>query len=135
MKNFYAFLLFSGLFLASCSNDDASGGPMTPPDPEPVEYTSGSADFSNYVAVGNSLTAGYSDAALFFDGQDASFPNMLATNFSLAGGGEFNIPYMADNLGGAGQPTYPVLCLRLSGTNARKRNGIYGDLQLLIRAI
>jgi lysophospholipase L1-like esterase len=101
MKNFYAFLLFSGLFLASCSNDDASGGPMMPPDPEPVEYTSGSADFSNYVAVGNSLTAGYSDAALFFDGQDASFPNMLATNFSLAGGGEFNIPYMADNLGGA----------------------------------
>ncbi len=74
---------------------------MTPPDPEPVSYTSGSADFTTYVAVGNSLTAGYSDAALFIDGQEASFPNMLATNFALVGGGAFNIPFMADNLGGA----------------------------------
>lgn len=101
MKKFYAFLMFSGLLLASCSNDDGGTGPMPTPDPEPVEYTSGSADFSNYVAVGNTLTAGYSDAALFIDGQEASFPNMLATNFALAGGGAFTIPFMADNLGGA----------------------------------
>jgi len=99
MKKLLALFGF-GLLLVSCSNDDNGG--ITPPDgPEDIEYTSGSADFSNFVAVGNSLTAGYSDAALFIDGQTASYPNMMASNFALAGGGAFNIPFMADNLGGA----------------------------------
>jgi lysophospholipase L1-like esterase len=105
MKKLFALLAFMGLFLSSCNNDDTAVN--TTPPPEPVNYTSGSADFSNYVAVGNSLTAGYSDAALFIDGQTNSFPNMLAQNFALAGGGAFTIPFMADNLGGAtlgGQP-------------------------------
>ena len=63
-------------------------------------YTSGEADFSNYVAVGNSLTAGYADNALYIEGQLNSFPSMLADKFSLAGGGDFNQPLVADNLGG-----------------------------------
>jgi lysophospholipase L1-like esterase len=99
MKKLLALLTFFGLFLVSCSDDDT--GITTPPPPDPINYTSGTADFSNYVAVGNSITAGYSDNALFIDGQTASFPNMLAGNFALAGGGSFNIPFMADNLGGA----------------------------------
>ncbi|MCR9227982.1 MAG: G-D-S-L family lipolytic protein [Flavobacteriaceae bacterium] len=97
MKKFYAFLPFLGLFLIACE-DDTNLPETTGPDP--VEYTSGSADFSNYVAIGNSLTAGFSDNALFIDGQTASFPNMLASNFALVGGGSFEIPFMADNLGG-----------------------------------
>ena len=97
MKKFYAFLPFLGLFLIACE-DDTTLPETTGPDP--VEYTSGTADFSNYVAIGNSLTAGFSDNALFIDGQTASFPNMLAANFALAGGGNFEIPFMADNLGG-----------------------------------
>lgn len=96
MKKLYALLPFLGLFLIACEDDT----PIDTPDPTPVEYTSGTADFSNYVAIGNSLTAGFSDNALFIDGQTASFPNMLATNFALAGGGSFEIPFMADNLGG-----------------------------------
>lgn len=97
MKKFYAFLPFLGLFLIACEDD------TTPPEttgPDPVEYTSGTADFTNYVAIGNSLTAGFSDNALFRAGQEDSFPNMLAANFALAGGGSFEIPFMADNLGG-----------------------------------
>jgi lysophospholipase L1-like esterase len=97
MKKFYAFLPFLGLFLIACEEDTVVPEPAGP---DPVEYTSGTADFSNYVAVGSSLTAGYSDNALFIDGQTASFPNMLASNFALAGGGSFEIPFMADNLGG-----------------------------------
>mgnify|MGYP001628069670 CR=1 FL=1 len=97
MKKFYAFLPFLGLFLIACEEDTVVPEPAGP---DPVEYTSGTADFSNYVAVGSSLTAGYSDNALFVDGQTASFPNMLASNFALAGGGSFEIPFMADNLGG-----------------------------------
>lgn len=97
MKKYFALLPFLGLLLTSCEEDS----PITTVDPVPVEYTAGSADFSKYVAVGNSLTAGFSDNALFIAGQEASFPNMLASNFALVGGGEFKIPLMADNLGGA----------------------------------
>ena len=99
MKKILALLALFGFVLISCSDDDGIS-PVTPEQPEPVNYTSGSANFSNYVSVGNSLTAGYSDSALFIDGQTASFPNMLASNFALAGGGDFSIPFMADNLGG-----------------------------------
>lgn len=100
MKKFLSFAGFLGLLFISCSDDDTIPEEMTMT-PDPVVYTSGSADFSNYVALGNSLTAGFSDAALFRAGQVASFPNMLAQNFALAGGGDFNIPFMADDLGGA----------------------------------
>lgn len=97
MKKFYALLPFLGLFLIACEEDTT---PTNPPGPDPVEYTAGTADFTKYVAVGTSLTAGFSDNALFRAGQEASFPNMLASNFALVGGGAFEIPFMADNLGG-----------------------------------
>ena len=100
MKKFLSLAGFLGLLFVSCSDDDTVVDDMTMT-PDPVVYTSGTADFSNYVALGNSLTAGFSDAALFRAGQVASFPNMLAQNFALAGGGDFNIPFMADDLGGA----------------------------------
>lgn len=106
MKKFLTILPIIGLLFVSCSDDDPAIDPA-PIDPTPVTYTSGSADFSTYVAVGASMTAGLSDGALFIDGQTASYPNMLASNFALAGGGAFNIPFMADNLGGMtlmGQP-------------------------------
>lgn len=109
MKKFYAFLPFLGLFLIACEDDT----PIDAPDPTPVEYTSGTADFTNYVAIGNSLTAGFSDNALFEDGQLASFPNMLAGNFALAGGGSFEIPLMADNLGGMTLGGNPIAGNRL----------------------
>lgn len=113
MKKFLALLLIPSFLLISCSEDDTTAGPGNPNEPEPVNYTSGSADFSNYVALGNSLTAGYSDGALFIDGQNASYPNMLATNFALAGGGSFSIPLMADNLGGAKLGGTQILSNRL----------------------
>ena len=100
MKKFPALLLMTGLVLVSCSDDDDvivdNGGMMD----DPITFTSGSANFSNFVALGNSLTAGFSDNALFIAGQEASLPNMLASNFALAGGGAFTQPLMADNLGG-----------------------------------
>src|SRR5699024_12792240 len=63
-------------------------------------YDSGSANLSSFVAVGNSLTAGYANNALYKSGQENSFPNILASRFALAGGGEFKQPMMADNYGG-----------------------------------
>lgn len=67
----------------------------------------GSADFSHYVAIGNSLTSGFSDGALYKEGQTKSFPVMLAARMQQAGGGNFNVPYMpADGNGndGSGDP-------------------------------
>lgn len=63
-------------------------------------YSSGTADFSKYVSVGNSLTAGYADGALYITGQENSYPNIMAQQFAFAGGGEFTQPLMDDNLGG-----------------------------------
>lgn len=63
-------------------------------------YDSGSANFSNFVAVGNSLTAGFADNALYITGQQNSYPNILAGQFEFAGGGDFTQPLMSDNLGG-----------------------------------
>ncbi len=63
-------------------------------------YTSGEADFSNFVAVGNSLTAGFADNALYLQGQVNSYPNIMAQQMELAGGGEFRQPLVNDNLGG-----------------------------------
>jgi hypothetical protein len=63
-------------------------------------FDGGDADYSNYVALGNSLTAGFADGALYITGQENSYPNIMAQQFSFVGGGEFSQPLMADNLGG-----------------------------------
>ena len=63
-------------------------------------YSSGTADLSKYVSVGNSLTAGYADGALYITGQDNSYPNIMAQQFVYVGGGDFTQPLMNDNLGG-----------------------------------
>lgn len=55
--------------------------------------TAGTLDFSNFVAIGNSLTAGFADGALFNEGQANSFPNLLAGQFaSVDASVEFNQP-------------------------------------------
>tara|TARA_R110002050_G_scaffold110892_1_gene223551 strand:+ start:42713 stop:44341 length:1629 start_codon:yes stop_codon:yes gene_type:complete len=64
------------------------------------ELTAGSADFSNYVSLGNSLTAGFTDNALFIASQQNSLPNLLSQKFALVGGGNFTQPLMNDNFGG-----------------------------------
>lgn len=64
------------------------------------ELNSGSADFSNYVAVGASFTSGFTDGGLFIAGQENSFPNTLSKQFAKVGGGTFTQPLMNDNTGG-----------------------------------
>lgn len=86
-------LCLVSLTIMACASDDDAGA-------DAIVYTSGSADFSKFVTVGNSLTAGYTDGALYIKGQENAYPNIMAQQFSLAGGGEFTTPYMSDNLGG-----------------------------------
>lgn len=95
IKNF-KWIVIASVALASCSQDveDTSGI-----QPE-VVVSKGAADFSKYVALGNSLTAGFSDGALFKEGQKNSYAKLMADQFATVGGGEFTIPYMNDNTGG-----------------------------------
>lgn len=96
IKNIKWLLLVSLTFVA-CNEDDEVVTYNTS-DGQPL--TSGSANFSKYVALGDSFAAGYSDNALFIEGQKGSYPSVLAGQFALAGGGEFKVPFMADNVGG-----------------------------------
>ena len=78
----------------ACSEEITDEGSIEEP------LGAGSADFSKFVAVGNSLTAGFSDGALFIKGQENAYPNILAKEFAKVGGGAFKTPFMNDNLGG-----------------------------------
>ena len=93
IKNFKWLVLVSLTFVACTNNDD------TTVVEEPV--VAGSANFTKYVALGDSFAAGYSDGALFKTGQEGSYPNLLAQQFAQVGGGAFTIPFCGDdNLGG-----------------------------------
>ncbi len=71
---------------------------------EPVEleaFVQGNANFSTYVSLGNSLTAGFADGALYKVTQENSTPAILAQQFAALGnGGAFTQPLMNDNIGG-----------------------------------
>ncbi|MBD8082933.1 SGNH/GDSL hydrolase family protein [Chryseobacterium caseinilyticum] len=73
-----------------------------------IAVTSGEANFTTYVALGNSLTSGYRDNALYIDGQNESYPSMIAAQMQRAGGGAFVQPLMADNNGGLVFGTTPI---------------------------
>ncbi|MCL9803925.1 G-D-S-L family lipolytic protein [Flavobacterium amniphilum] len=90
IKNFKWLFLVSLTFVA-CGDDDAKVDETVSP---------GTADFSKYVALGDSFAAGFSDNALFKLGQETSYPSILAGQFEAAGGGDFTIPFMNDNIGG-----------------------------------
>lgn len=58
--------------------------------------SNGEVDFSRYIAVGNSLTAGYADGGLYLEGQQNSFPEILAKQFKAVGGGDFSSPFFSE---------------------------------------
>ncbi len=96
MNTKYIWLLLLLLGFTACETDD-SGNTM---EETAVPLTGGSADFTNYVAVGASITAGFTDGALFIASQENSFPNILSQQFAELGGVELTQPLMNDNIGG-----------------------------------
>ena len=88
-------------FTTSCETDFDT-------DVQDIVVTKGEADFSKFISLGNSLTSGYRDGALYSGGQNESFPSMMAMQMKLAGGGEFKQPLMPNNVGGfIGLPGLP----------------------------
>jgi lysophospholipase L1-like esterase len=90
LNNKYILAISAAFILNACT--------YTAPEPaenpfEVANTSAGSLDLSKYVAVGNSLTAGYLDGALFDYGQKNSFPAILAKQFALVNGNQpFNQP-------------------------------------------
>jgi len=73
--------------------------------------SSGTADFSTYVAVGDSYTAGYTDGALSAYGQDNSFANIISTQLKSVGGQSFSMPLIPEtkSIGSAGNGSYKLV--------------------------
>ena len=49
-------------------------------------------DVTRYVALGDSITSGYTDGALCYYGQQNAYPKLIAEQFKLIGGGPFKQP-------------------------------------------
>ncbi|GAB2947095.1 SGNH/GDSL hydrolase family protein [Hymenobacter coalescens] len=91
-------LALLGLALGSCQ-----------PELEAPKADAGSLNFSSYVAVGNSLTAGYMDGGLYNEGINNSYPALLAQQFAKTGRGPsgFVLPLFDANFSdGSGYATF-----------------------------
>jgi hypothetical protein len=56
----------------------------------------GEADFTGMIAVGGNDAAGFMNGAFYINGQDNSFPALLASQLALTGGGAFNQPDLSE---------------------------------------
>ena len=101
MKNIKIYLLAllaSGVMFTSCDEDDVLIQQRKDDNPLPVvtdpSGTNGSVTLTKYVSLGNSITAGFMDGALYTNGQANSFANLLGQQFQISGvgGGSFNQP-------------------------------------------
>lgn len=95
----YIWLLFLITVLTACDVNNSLDEIVETPIELPA-LTAGTADFSNYVAIGASFTAGFSDGAVFQAAQANSFPSIISQMMSGAGGGTFTQPMVSDNIGG-----------------------------------
>ncbi|WP_443944011.1 SGNH/GDSL hydrolase family protein [Pedobacter sp. AW1-32] len=105
-----SFVAAAVLFVASCKPEiDTTAG-----------TTAGSANFSKYIAVGNSLTAGFADGGLYLEGQKVAYPNLIAEKMASVGGGSFTSPFFTDaQSDGSG---YITLTALVNGTPTLGRN-------------
>lgn len=95
----YTLILVSAFIMFSCDEEDNLVNDILTANPIPgEEEETGDAgdnlDLSKYVAIGNSLTAGFQDRALYTDGQMNCFAGMLTERFSVngVGGGAYGFP-------------------------------------------
>ena len=80
------------LGLNACINNDIDPNAST----SGTAPSRGNADFTKYVAVGNSLTAGFADGGLYRDSQLNAYPSILAGQFATVGGGGFTQPLFTE---------------------------------------
>lgn len=103
-----------------------------------VEYkdfkpSNGEADFTTYVALGDSYTAGYTDGALGRRGQESSFPNIIAGQLAMVGTKGFNQPLVKSN-GSVGSAGLGYLELEIVGQSLLPVPGA-GDMAIFAERV
>ncbi|ELR73285.1 hypothetical protein C900_04137 [Fulvivirga imtechensis AK7] len=96
----------------------------------------GKVDFSNYIAVGNSLTAGVSNGGLYRDAQLTSFPAIIAGQFQEVAPVNFEQPLLPEGTGtgymyiaGFNDSGAPQIGMRAPDPNfAVKQTGSFNNL-------
>ncbi|MCL7988170.1 SGNH/GDSL hydrolase family protein [Sphingobacterium sp. lm-10] len=87
ISNNYIIALASLFSVASCA-----------PTFDDVEVRTSTADFSKYIAIGNSLTAGFADGGLYLEGQRVAFPNLISAQMQQIGGASgFTSPFFRED--------------------------------------
>jgi hypothetical protein len=103
-KLLYIFFILPVLFIGACEQEVIETVPAEPDltniAPDPCTGTTGSANFTKFIAVGNSFVAGFQAGALFDEGQANSLPAILNKQFECVGGSStFNQPTINSALG------------------------------------
>ena len=81
----YIYTFLSILLVSACDPSIKEAPPLS----------AGTADFSSYIAIGNSITSGRVSDGIDSEMQKSTFPNLLAQQFAQVGGGEFKQPSVA----------------------------------------
>ncbi|MEC3906472.1 G-D-S-L family lipolytic protein [Tamlana sp. 2201CG12-4] len=97
MNTKYIFLLLIFIGFTACNDPEDIVPPVETP--QLPDLIAGEADFSKYVSIGSSLTAGFSDGALFKASQENSFPSILSQKLSILEEGNFIQPLMDGDSG------------------------------------
>lgn len=145
--NYISLAFLSLIFLGACEQEVMT---LTQPEPnttnigpDPCAGGAGTANFTKFVAIGNSFVAGVQGGALFTDGQDNSLAAILNKQLACAGGtATFNQPSIRASLGWNLFVTQPILFdgvspilgrLRLQGTPPRPTPQAYavGNVEAL----
>ncbi|MFT3738978.1 MAG: hypothetical protein QM786_09480 [Breznakibacter sp.] len=117
LKYFFAFCLGWAFWQCEPATDD-------------FKPSAGNADFSKFVSIGDSYTAGYTDGALSADGQQSSFPNIIAGQLETVGlTGGFKQPLIPEgkSIGSSGNSSY---VLKVGESGLSPEAGI-GNVELL----
>ncbi|MGL5892722.1 MAG: hypothetical protein ACRC3B_22705, partial [Bacteroidia bacterium] len=91
LRNLSILMVSSALLMQSCK-----------PEIDAVTPEKGDLNPAKYVAIGNSITAGYADGALYYTGQKSSYAYLLAEQLKTVGGGEFKMPFVPESSVGIG---------------------------------
>lgn len=95
--------------------------------------SSGEADFTTYVALGDAYSAGYTDGALGRRGQESSFPNIIAGQLAAVGNKGFTQPLVKSN-GSVGSAGTGYLTLEVVGQSLLPVSGP-GDMAIFAEKV
>ena len=94
---------------------------------------SGTADFSKFVAIGDSYTAGYTDGALSKSGQESSFAYIVAKQMMHTGLSSFDQPLLPDgkSIGSSGNGSFYLVETGNPASPVIPFTQVPGDIELL----